>query len=192
MIRVRGRRSAITLLFLAIAAMFLAVPGTPSPANAAWGSYLTSTKYWSILGMNMVTTSSGYQYNYGCSGKDCDKVSNVYAYVGRTGGEVKGNKARIRASVAFTGASMSISAGGSLSGPSGSIGITAYDKSCGMADWWDSEDGRRSVALNSEGTFCKASTWAWLCSVKLSATGAVRIAGTWYTATASDTEDIGC
>ncbi|MBM9459726.1 hypothetical protein JK386_07405 [Nocardioides sp. zg-536] len=191
--RTHGRRTtSLLLFFLLFATLFVALPGAQAPAQAAWGSYLAPSKNWTVLGVKMIVTGSGYQYNYACGVKDCDKVSNVYAYVGRTGGEAKGNKARIKVGTSFTGAGASVSAGGSLSGPSGSVGVTAYDKSCGTSEWYESRPGKRQVSINTDGTFCKASTYAWLCSVKLTATGAIRIGDNWYAKNASDSEDLGC
>lgn len=180
---------------LLLALTVLVTVPTPS-ANAAWGSFIGGSKYYTTLGVKLGVTTSGYQYNYGCGPlnvKDCDKVSSVYAWFGRTGGEVKGNKARIKVSVSFTGTGASVSAGGSASGPSGSVGITAYDKSCGLDDWYESRTGSRQVSIDTgDGKFCSASTYAFLCSVKLTAAGALRIGDQWYQQSVSDKVDIGC
>lgn len=180
------RSSAVLLLILSVFA-------APPPATADWGSHMLASKYYTLLGMDVAVTTSGYQYNWGCGAKDCDQVSQVYAFVGRTGGEVKGNMARIKVSTKFTGANMSFSVGGSLGGPSGSAGVTPLDNGCGMGDWFESRPDRRSVSVDfGDGVFCKASTYAWICSVKLVATGAIRIGDNWHATTTSDTVDVGC
>lgn len=165
----------------------------PSPANAAWGSYLVANKYYTVQGMQILISGTGYQYNWGCGLKDCDQVSQVYGFIGRSSGEVHGNKARIKVSTTFTGASMGFSAGGSASGPSGSASISPMSNGCGLSEWYESRDGSRQVSVDTgDGVFCKASTYAWICSVKLTTAGAIRFGDQWIGNSASDTEDVGC
>lgn len=173
--------------------MIVGIFTAPPTANAAWGSYLSANKYYTVQGMKILVSGSGYQYNWGCGAKDCDQVSQVYGFIGRTGGEVKGNKARIKVQTTFTGAQMGFSVGGSMSGPSGSASVSPLSNGCGMSEWYESRPRSRQVSIdNGDGVFCKASTYAWICSVKLTAQGAIRFGDQWIGNSASDTEDVGC
>lgn len=160
--------------YLASVAILLATVFATTAGPAGASGWIYPQAYWTTNSSNVHVWGRSYAHDYACGLKDCARGSNLYAQAGRLSGSGVPAASRVNASIAFGGVGIEVG----VSFPAGvSAGFVDGGSNCNHG-WWDAPGGWVSVDFGS-GIICDTSTWGWVSSMSMGATGGVRFGGTW-------------